>query len=397
MYVLSRQAEQQRLGGIDIAVATGHVRDGIDVQFPVQLGRQHGAIRARACNRAVGNGHRVHARLLERPCSGHEPVQAGVCRRVQLDGDHALARPEFIRQAVADIARHRGRLLFGGNRLDLLLVERLCRQTDMFGRRAAAATDDLGTRGDDLHHAGGEIPSTVLKERTAIDDRRIPGVGHDAQHGRLCPRALFAKQAGIRPRLGQQMVGPGHAVEPGRVDERTLSRARKHRTGGQALAGKSIGRDRKGGDKERLRAARLDIGCKTIQVIVIRKGLKQEVLRTERQKLIHNLLIFPVGVGDRPNIRKDEGAVRLCGLLGQFPARTDNRAHPVEAALERVGIGGKGVGLDGAGARFQIRLVHSRDLFRRSAVGQLAFARIFRVHRPEIGAHCAVKQQHLML
>ena len=51
--LLDGQAQQQRPGGVQIAVPAGHVGKGIDAQFPLELGSHHGAVRPDPGHRAV--------------------------------------------------------------------------------------------------------------------------------------------------------------------------------------------------------------------------------------------------------------------------------------------------------------------------------------------------------
>ena len=77
-YPLSVQAQQQGLGGVEVAVTAGHVGQGAEPQLPVHPAGHEGGIHPGPGNGAVRDGQQISSRRLQPLCASQIVGQVGI-------------------------------------------------------------------------------------------------------------------------------------------------------------------------------------------------------------------------------------------------------------------------------------------------------------------------------
>ena len=250
---------------------------------------------------------------------------------------------------------------------------------NMLRRGAAATAQQANVHFRNTPQLLGKIFWIVTKKGSVVDNGGITGVGHYGKQLAICRLKLLLLQ------IFTQMIRPRNTVEASRVNLRaSLHRPQKLRSG-SAGTRVTVGLNGKGHHHKSLRALPLDIGRQLRQPCFITKSFKQKIFCAQLQKTIHHrpqaglhIQAKPSlrGSGKRPNIRKDERALRLRQLqrrlIGQPPAGADNLLQKCNIISQSGRISGKCVGLQRLSPSLQVSPVYLQNLLRLLQIGQLA-------------------------
>ena len=391
-HALGVKAQQKGLGGVEVAVAAGHVGQSTHSQFPVYPAGHEGGIHPGLCDGAVGDGQQVSACGLQPPCAVQIAAQVGHPGRIQFNGDDLLTCVQFPQESV--IFFHRrcspgGKLRCRSGLGPLGQGIQLCAQgRDVGGRRTAAAAQNTDAPSGDLPHLPGKIRRLALIQHPRPGDHRIARVGHHRQGQQRLAKALhqFLHRAGGRDAV--QAHGVHHAA---------LLHPAQQVAEQQALAGVAVRQHREGHHDKGVRHGHTQCLYRLHNAHIGAERLEQKVLCPQCGELLRHKAVGAAGRGSfgvrgRAKVSEDGGVLLRSGITGQlparlgqlFPARHLGRRHPGQT---------EGVGLDGLCACGQI---FRMDLLHALGVGEVGHFAVRARCRFIIGTHAAVEQKRLV-
>ena len=371
-HALGVQAQQQGLGGVQIAVAAGHVGQHVQPQLPVHPAGHQRRIHPCPGNGTVRNGQKVCTSSLQAACTVQIAGQVGILGAVQLNGDHLFARVQLAQEGIVFFHL---RLCGSGD-----CCCRGCRQCFRQGiqcrtqgrnvgrRSAAAAAQNTHTLGS----KAGQLPCKIFRPALILHpgacDHRVARVGHHCKRQLCLAKLLHQRTHG---------TGSRNAVQAHSIHCTAGSHAAHKLCAVTALAGVAVRQHCKGHQHKGIRHGLLDFFCRFGHTGIAAQRLKQKVLCTQCGKPLGKGRIDLcrrecLGVRGRAKIGK-HGSAGLCsGLCSQFPAFV---RHGLPHGVLRCchARQAEGVGLDSIGTRFQIRAVHGQNAVRVQQVCLLTF------------------------
>ena len=152
---------------------------------------------------------------------------------------------------------------------------------------------------------------------------------------------------------------------------------------------------------------RADEGARLPQALGGWEGLEEEVFRPHLEKDLRDAAVFrrplsrrtggsPRGREDRPDVGEDVSLLPG-GLPRQGVARPQDLPHRPEVRFESGGVGGEGVGLEGARARLPVGAVDGQHVGGVGEVRELAAGVPAGVEAAVPGAHRAVEEEAVFL
>ena len=391
---LGAEPEKDGLDRVEVAVATGHVRNRLDPELTMDTRRKHRRIHTRPRDGVIRNRNRIDPRLAQLTRPTEKFLRVTGLRRVKLYSNDFPAIPQSGEKGAL---RLYDRLLLSDclhiSSHCALRPERCAESANMRRCRAAAAAED----GDTVLHECRQCLSKILRctliEGAPIDDHRMPRVRHQRERQRH------------RLEMMQQFLHLTYAVDTVEADGINLSALchgadeilRK-----EAVARIAPRKCRKGNLHKGMRACRLDIGGRFRQPLSRGIRLKEEMRGTAGKECIRQKAILRSNVArrqsdHRTDISKDVCAKWLCRACGERPAGTDNLRNEFVVALVDNAVCGKCIRLDRLRTGMQVLCMNPCNHVGRLEVSEFHALAACIGFLCVVRAHTAVKDERLML